>query len=46
MDIRIRVLTARLAIRIDENKAFDERIRTKNTSHYRRHQIERRKKIC
>ena len=44
MDIRTRVLTARLALKIDRNKAYSERIRTKNTSHYRKR--ERRKTKC
>ncbi len=46
MDIITRVLTARLALRIDDNRAYSEMIRTKNTSHYRRQESERRKTKC
>ena len=46
MDIKTRVLAARLAVKIDENKAYSEVIRTKNMSHYRRSEAERRKIRC
>ena len=46
VDIRTRMLTARLALRIDGNKAYSEVIRTKNTSHYRRPKSERGKTRC
>lgn len=35
MDIRTRILAARLAEKIDENPEYSERLRLKNTSHYR-----------
>lgn len=46
MDIRTRVLAARLALRIDGNKAYSEVIRTKNMSHYRKGTTERREIKC
>ena len=46
MDIKTRVLVARLAVKIDENKAYSKVIRTKNTSHYRKPETERRKTRC
>ena len=36
MDIRTRILAARLAEKIDENPEYSERLRLKNTSYYKR----------
>lgn len=36
MDVRTRILTARLAEKIDGNKEYSERLRLKNTSYYRK----------
>ena len=36
MDIRTRVIAARLAVRIDENKAYSGRIGIKDVSHYKK----------
>lgn len=46
VDIRTRVLTARLALRVDGDKAYSEVIRTKNTSHYRKGTTKRRGIKC
>ena len=34
MDVRTRILTARLAVRVDENKTYSQKIGIRNTSDY------------
>ena len=36
MDVRTRILTARLAVRVDDNKAYSRKIGINNTSDYKR----------
>ena len=36
MDVRMRILTARLAVRVDENKTYSRKIGIRNTSDYRK----------
>ena len=36
MDVRTRILTARLAVRVDENKTYSQKIGVRNTSDYRK----------
>ena len=36
MDVRTRILTARLAVKVDENKAYSQKIGINNTSDYKR----------
>ena len=36
MDIGTRILKARLAEKIDSNREYSDKIRLKNTSHYRK----------
>lgn len=36
MDVRTRILTARLAVRIDENRDYSRMIGIKNTSDYKK----------
>ena len=43
MDIRTRILAARLAEKIDESPEYSERLRLKNTSHYRKQDRNRKK---
>lgn len=36
MDVRTRILTARLAVRVDENQTYSQKIGISNTSDYRK----------
>ena len=36
MDVRTRILTARLAVKVDENKTYSQKIAINNTSDYKR----------
>ena len=36
MDVRRRTLTARLAVRVDDNKTYSQKIGISNTSDYKR----------
>ncbi len=46
MDIRMRVLTARLAERVDNNKEYAGRLRIENMSHYSEKRKERGRAEC
>ena len=43
MDVRTRVLKARLALKIDGNRSYSDMLRIKNKSHYRKQISERGK---
>ena len=36
MDVRTRILTARLAVRVDENKGYSRKTGISNTSYYKK----------
>ncbi len=36
MDVRTRILTARLTVKVDENKTYSQKIGINNTSDYKR----------
>ena len=36
MDVRTRILTARLAVRVNDNKTYSQKIGISNTSDYKR----------
>lgn len=46
MDVRTRVLKARLALKVDGNRGYSDMLRIKNMSHYRRQILERGKAKC
>lgn len=42
MDVRTRILTARLAVRVDENQTYSRKTGINNTSDYKRNKEKRR----
>ena len=41
MDVRTRILTARLAVRVDENKSYSQKVGIRNTSDYKKNKEEK-----